>query len=430
LPREPFEKRWGWRMDVVQGADEPMKRIGIRSSEGRSWEVDAQYRPSGLLSKGVGFKRLLCTLGRWIVAFAISSAAVATAHAMQFTLHDPCGGGNASYCAPRILGAGEIMRNDAQKLRGLVQQWLKEGAGGFSGITLHSPGGSLAGGIFLGREIRRLNLDTIGSRSFTDWVRGRGDPQEKLLVPRVECHSACVYAFAGGMDRSVEDGAVFGVHQFASSVPNPSGESDAQVTAAVLRGYLQEMGVMPELLDIASLVPASGIRLLTIAEMRRVRRDNTTKVSSGWKVAAAAGGQALVTTTKELDYNRTLHVAFWRTGDGLMVHVLIELDKQMRADRLALFPAGSRPELVVTAARRSFKASPVLSWRRAGSAQDLAYEAAGLLSAAAADALVSAGSVKLEDGLFGKAWSDIGPWEVELGVEGLADSMLLLRRQR
>lgn len=362
-------------------------------------------------------------------AFALSLLMGFSAHAMQFTLHDPCGGGNAAYCSPRILGTGAITSDDARKLRALVQKWLKD-SGGFSGITLHSPGGSLQGGMLLGREIRRLNLDTIGARSFTEWTRGRGEPQESVLVPRVECHSACVYAFAGGMARAVEDGAIFGVHQFASAAPNLSGESGAQVTVVLLRAYLQEMGVSPALLDMASLVPASGIRLLTSAEMRRVRLDNITKASSIWKVVATEGGQALVTKTQELDYNRTLHVSVWRSGNHLMMHVLIELDKGMRADRLALFPSGSQPKLVLSVGERSFRAAPVIAWRRAANTTGITYEAAASLSAEAIDALVSARSVSLEDELFGKSWSDIGPWDVALGVDGLADSILLLRRLR
>ena len=75
-----------------------------------------------------------------------------------------------------------------------------------SRLYLHSPGGSLGGGLALGRVIRENKLETL---------IGQVDP----ALPYVDskpgyCYSACATAFLGGEYRYWTNGSVYGVHRF------------------------------------------------------------------------------------------------------------------------------------------------------------------------------------------------------------------------
>jgi hypothetical protein len=77
-------------------------------------------------------------------------------------------------------------------------------------VSLDSPGGSLFGGMQLGREIRRLGFDAD-------------------LLPDQTCASACALAFLGGVLRTLVGDAKYGVHQFSSSKAS-IGDGPTQVT--------------------------------------------------------------------------------------------------------------------------------------------------------------------------------------------------------
>lgn len=367
------------------------------------------------------------------VVLAIAVATAGAASAMTFSVHDPCGGGNAESCAPRILGRGPVTEGDAVALRAAVARWLKEGMGGFSGITLHSPGGSLSGGIALGMEIRLLKLDTIATASFSEYVRVPGDYKENVLVRQVECHSACVYAFAGGMRRGTE-GAIFGVHQFASRVANPNAESNAQVTGVLLRGYLQEMGVSVELLDIASMVPPQQLRTLKDAELVALRLDNTKHPPSRWGVQALSSGQPVLRNLKWLGQGKQLLVTLSQRGEALHMHLLFIFDPaHVSEERLrGSFPEGDASKILVSVdGGRDLKLQSAMPWKRRGKTADgVLYESAGVVHSGQFTAAAKARSLRLSEDNFARANMDVGFEKLELGVDGLAAGLQLLQRAR
>lgn len=367
---------------------------------------------------------------RWPLAIGLL-VLCATAQAMTFTVHDPCGGGNADICAPRILGRGPITEDDASKLRRLVDEHQKAKLGGFSGITLHSPGGNLSGGLALGTEIRRLKLNTIATAQFIDVVRTHNDYRENILVRRVECHSACVYAFAGGVKRTVE-GAAFGVHQFASRTPNPTAESSAQVTSVVLRAYLQDMGVSAELLDIASMVPPQQLRQLSAAEIRSLKLDNSSTPTTRWLVDVSATGQPGLYNVKDISSGHRLLTRFQRQGDILQLLVILAFDpKIVGEDRLSQFPVGGPPDLHLEVDGRAVRPESTRPWTRqppSASSNHVIYTASSQLRASLLPTPFR--SFKISAGGFGRANSDVGFENEELGTDGLAAGLQLLQRAR
>lgn len=119
-------------------------------------------------------------------------------------------------------------------------------------VALDSPGGSVADALEIGRTIRDIGADTV-------------------LDGTALCLSACPYAFAGGVDRTVGADAQVGVHQhaFGESTVLPAflAVEDIQRGQAEVLRHLTEMGIDPALMVPAMATPADEIYILTREEL-------------------------------------------------------------------------------------------------------------------------------------------------------------------
>lgn len=119
-------------------------------------------------------------------------------------------------------------------------------------ITFDSPGGNVIVAIEFGRIIRALNARTIQIRA-------------------MECASACAFAFVGGVHRFAEPGSI-GVHRVSLSddaaMDSNLAVSSVQSLTGEIIGYLTDMGVSPNLLQLSLSIDSTDIRYLTSAEMR------------------------------------------------------------------------------------------------------------------------------------------------------------------
>jgi hypothetical protein len=124
-------------------------------------------------------------------------------------------------------------------------------------VELDSNGGSLVGGMVLGRAIRAYGFAT-----------SVGEGQV--------CASACALAFMGGVSRYVSGDGKLGVHQFASlpAIEHPDRPQFTGKDVVVdqdlvgqLLDYAKEMGVSADVIAIASRTPPSDIHWLTKEEI-------------------------------------------------------------------------------------------------------------------------------------------------------------------
>jgi hypothetical protein len=123
-------------------------------------------------------------------------------------------------------------------------------------VYLNSPGGHLVEAMRFGREIRARGFDTVVGARSADAVT----PRPGL------CFSACPFALAGGVRRSLEPGSLLGVHRAANRVP-VADEADFQsAVASQAREYLTEMGVSVDLVALMEGAPHDSIRDITPAE--------------------------------------------------------------------------------------------------------------------------------------------------------------------
>lgn len=191
-------------------------------------------------------------------------AAVGAAHAQTprpMTFESEGTGGNCAWCS-WIAAKGEITADTAARFESFVR--VNQG-GKCYGVRIHSPGGSLVGGMRLGEMFRKYGCSVTVGDSIPYVDAGKATPwkEEKPGF----CFSSCAYALLGGKVRGVEEGSRFGVHQHYISgkrsdvMLREQAEADSmaiQVLSGLLVEYVMRMGVDARLITLAALQPDRG----------------------------------------------------------------------------------------------------------------------------------------------------------------------------
>jgi hypothetical protein len=152
----------------------------------------------------------------------------------------------------RIFASGEIDVDAGERFASFV---AKERIPFGSDLDLHTNGGSLIGGMSLGRVIREY--------IFTTHVGQKGALKDEFQhIENGVCMSACAIAFLGGKHRFVSGESKYGVHRFTLNDDGVSQIDLAQQLSASVVDYIGEMGVDPKLFTIASETPSDDILVL------------------------------------------------------------------------------------------------------------------------------------------------------------------------
>jgi hypothetical protein len=128
-------------------------------------------------------------------------------------------------------------------------------------VYFNSPGGSLLAAMAIGRLLR--------ARGFTTSV-GRRTVDARRPAAGV-CYSACPFAYAGGTERTLEAGSIFGVHRAENRGPVPDGAAFERRVRDDTTQYLAEMGVNADLVALMTAVPHQVLRLITHDEAERLQ---------------------------------------------------------------------------------------------------------------------------------------------------------------
>ncbi len=178
-------------------------------------------------------------------------------------------------------------------------------------VRFNSGGGSLPGGVDLGRVIRKAKLRTaIGETIDDPKTKGRSTWKPGL------CASACAYAFLGGVSRTVDTGSLYGVHQFHS--PEASNDQDVQTVVAVLGYYVVEMGIKPELLLVASSTHTNDIIWLEPEQMEAldVVTNRQELPDAQWTLAPFGDGLGARTTQIQSDGSAVTYALTCKAGEA------------------------------------------------------------------------------------------------------------------
>jgi hypothetical protein len=178
-----------------------------------------------------------------------------------------------------IFATGEVDLRAGEKLEQLLaERSIPNG----SELHIDSPGGSLIGGMNLGRVIRSHNLITYVAK------KGKSEGGFQKTEDGC-CMSAAALAFLGGEFRFVADASKYGVHRFTLGEPSARGIDEAQMLSASVVEYILSMGVDAQLFSIASDCPADEILELPTATMKRLSVINNGLKPAKWTIESLEG---------------------------------------------------------------------------------------------------------------------------------------------
>jgi hypothetical protein len=234
--------------------------------------------------------------------FLLPAAASASDRAlpMRFDLRaqgraDACG----VKCLSWISAAGAITADSARDFLLFAKGQNLSGAT----VVLDSDGGSVIGALALGREIRKLSLNTTVGRVVDLPATTNAEPHVAVL-PRADCESMCAFVLLAGVQRTVPAEARVMVHQIwlGDRREDPTAASyTAEDLVLVQRDigrlarYTAEMGASMDLLDLALRIPPwEPMHALTRDELRttRLATDDLTAPVAATVAASPAAASA------------------------------------------------------------------------------------------------------------------------------------------
>ena len=186
------------------------------------------------------------------------------ASAMDFRLAS-IGGNCGAKCPIVIVATGEIYDSTDKEFISFIKTIPNDRVR--RTLIIHSPGGSLWGGMKFGIVLRAAKMTTLV---------GQVVQEGGLAVPvNGSCMSACVYAIMGGTTRIVMPSCRIGIHR--ATVTGSAGNGPLAIlrqqqrmpenVEAMLRSYVKFMGVNTRIVDWAEKIGPGGIRILTPAEI-------------------------------------------------------------------------------------------------------------------------------------------------------------------
>ncbi len=231
----------------------------------------------------------------------------------------------------RVFASGEVDLEAGDKLEQLL---IKHSVPHGSEICIHSGGGSLIGGMNLGRVIRSHGMIArVGKQgNFLDGFQETLDGH---------CMSAAALAFLGGDFRFVGERSQYGVHRFAIGNETEKDIAETQVLSASVVEYIRSMDIDIELFSIASEWPAEDIFVIPPPTLKRLNVANDGFKPSEWTIESLHGGLYLKGARDTLYGIQKFLLVFPASG-RMYMHVIFDGgDKaeemlMMQSDRLAI----------------------------------------------------------------------------------------------
>ena len=295
-----------------------------------------------------------------------------------------------------------------------------------SRIAFDSPGGNLEAGVRMGYIIRRHEMNTRLGTEYTAYHDALGR-ETTVLSDRPICASACAYAFLGGISRTVDEGAPYGLHQFRSAGTRID-EGNVQRLTVLLAGYVEAMGADRRLLDRASLTSASSMAYLSRSELREYGVDTSRPPFEDWDLLATPAGIPLIMVVQPHDEGRWVVLMLQPVSSMRYVLIVYSILRDEHfVSRKATMPLGTMPDRGrLDVDSRSYPLLGVSAWKTETIKGRQSITAQFLLSAQAVAALRHARTMHLDTGL-PRAYIDIDP-SGEFSTTGLANFMALAER--
>lgn len=196
-------------------------------------------------------------------------------------------------------------------------------------LALHSPGGSLIGGMKLGQTIRDAGLYTyVGQDS--------GDPH-KPMQPG-QCYSACALAFLGGKFRWIDSASMYGVHRFNFTAKIAQDIDVTQILSASIVQYIRDMGADPNLFSAMTTASSDSIAVLSQKQLKQLKVVNDGFDSTRWTIETIGNGLYLK-GTRETWRGANMFALYCGTNNAMNLYAAF--DPEGRGDEVLQMKAYS-----------------------------------------------------------------------------------------
>ena len=188
----------------------------------------------------------------------------------------------------QIFADGELDSKSAEKLQKLID---KNKIPDRSRIYLSSLGGSLVGGIELGKVIRKNGLFTnVGKlQGIKEENKIKGVTWKEPLISPSNCMSACVLSYMGGSFRFLIKNSDLGVHRFYSGSRFMDSDA-AQITSSYVLQYISSMGVDDSIFHEMVKAGKDEINILPRTVSNKLNLVNEGYSNTSWTLQSINGG--------------------------------------------------------------------------------------------------------------------------------------------
>ena len=210
-------------------------------------------------------------------------------------------------------------------------------------VLFNSVDGDLNSGIRLGQILRQ--------KRFNSRI-GRTNLNKKTLVEADgQCFSACVLAFAGGVNRRIDPNDQLGIYALRSNAKKVN-EEDMRLAINGLNIYFDQMGVDRRLVQQMLQAKGLSVSLISLSNARLLNLDNSSRATTyPWRMQALDDGLLIALVTEKQsggNYNVTLGLT--RQNKDLRLTVFIKPSAgSINLSQLSDFlNRGPRPQLNFT----------------------------------------------------------------------------------
>jgi hypothetical protein len=182
---------------------------------------------------------------------------------------------------------------DAPIIKANVDKFIQSTASIPAGtvVLLNSTDGDLNSGLRLGQVLRQKYFNTrIGQTQLSQKTLNEIDGQ---------CYSACVLAFAGGVNRRIDPNDKIGIYALRSSTKTVN-ENEMKTAVNNLGIYFDQMGVDRRLVDQMLQTKGSSVSLISLSNAKLLNLDNGTRiVTYPWRMQALDDGLLIILVTEK-----------------------------------------------------------------------------------------------------------------------------------
>jgi len=222
-------------------------------------------------------------------------------------------------------------------------------------VLMNSSTGDINSGIRLGQYLREKRFNTH---------IGRAQETKKILTEvDGQCYSACVVAFAGGLNRRVDPGDQVGVFALRA---NAKAVTDAQFKTAIttLARYFDQMGVDYRLITQMLETKGSAVSPFSLHNIKLFNLDNSErKQTQTWKMHALEDGLLIGLVSERQASNKySVTLGLIRQSKDFRLTVFIKpLTGSQDLSQLGSF-LNNNSRVSLSASNQTMTPNPIKSW--------------------------------------------------------------------